>query len=64
MVAVHVVDQKGRERFVAVPADAQGLMPAEQMDDLRAALSRLPVPAYALARLLLEYSVQLPEEAV
>ncbi len=64
VVAVHVVDQKGRERFVAVPADAQGLMPAEQMDDLRAALSRLPVPAYALARLLLEYSVQLPEEAV
>lgn len=63
VVAVHVVDQKGQERFVTVPADAQGLMPAEQMDDLRAALSRFPVPAYALARLLLEYSVQLPEEA-
>ena len=66
MVAVHVVDQKGKERFVTVPADAQGLMPAEQMDDLRAALGRFPVPAYALARLLLEYSVELsaaPEEA-
>lgn len=60
MVAVHVVDQKGKERFVTVPADAQGLMPAEQMDDLRAALGRFPVPAYALARLLLEYSVELP----
>lgn len=63
VVAVHVVDQKGQERFVTVPADAQGLMPAEQMDDLRAALGRFPVPAYVLARLLLEYSVQLPEEA-
>jgi hypothetical protein len=63
MVAVHVVDQKGLERFITVPADAKGLMPADQMDDLRAVLSRFPVPAYALARLLLEYSVQLPEEA-
>lgn len=62
MVAVHVVDQRGRERFVTVPADAQGLMPAEEMDDLRAALGRFPVPAYALARLLLEYSVELPTE--
>lgn len=61
VVAVHVVDQKGQERFVTVPADAHGLMPAEQMDDLRAVLRRFPVPAYALARLLLEYSVQLPE---
>ncbi|TQT04106.1 hypothetical protein EIJ44_05700 [Xanthomonas perforans] len=66
VVAVHVVDQKGQERFITVPADAQGLMPAEQMDDLRAALSQSPVPAYALARLLLEYSVELsdpPQEA-
>ncbi|AWV06255.1 hypothetical protein C9I47_0532 [Lysobacter maris] len=60
VVAVHVVDQKGQERFVTVPADANGLMPAEQMDDLRAALGQFPVPAYVLARLLLEYSVQLP----
>lgn len=60
MVAVHVVDQKGQERFVTVPADAHGLMPSEQMDDLRAALGRFPVPAYALARLLLEYSAELP----
>lgn len=36
-------------------------MPAEQMDDLRAALSQFPVPAYALARLLLEYSVELSD---
>lgn len=60
VVAVHVVDQKGVERFVTVPADAQGVVAAEQMDDLRAALSRFPVPAYALARLLLEYSAELP----
>ena len=63
VVAVHVVDQKGHERFVTVPADATGLMPAEQMDDLRAALKRFPVPAYALARLLLEYSTELPPVA-
>jgi hypothetical protein len=62
-VAVHVVDQKGQERFVTVPADAQGLMPAEQLDDLRAALKQFPVPAYALARLLLEYSADLPTVA-
>ncbi|WJM78530.1 hypothetical protein QTJ10_10965 [Xanthomonas hortorum pv. vitians] len=59
-VAVHVVDQKGKERFVAVPADAEGLLRSEDMADLRAALSRLPVPAYALARLLLEFSSDLP----
>lgn len=59
-VAVHVVDQKGQERFVTVPANAHGLLPSEQLDDLRAAVDRFPVPAYALARLLLEYSVELP----
>ncbi|WP_354274499.1 hypothetical protein [Stenotrophomonas rhizophila] len=59
-VAVHVVDQKGKERFVAVPADAAGLLASEDMDDIRAALARLPVPAYALARLLLEFSSDLP----
>lgn len=59
-VAVHVVDQKGKERFVAVPADAEGLLASEDMADIRAALSRLPVPAYALARLLLEFSSDLP----
>ena len=60
MVAVHVVDQKGRERFVAVPADAQGILEAENVDELRAMLDRFPVPTYVLARLLLEYSVELP----
>jgi len=59
-VAVHVVDQKGKERFVAVPADAEGLLASEDMADLRAALARVPVPAYALARLLLEFSSDLP----
>jgi len=59
-VAVHVVDQKGKERFVAVPADAEGMLASEDMADLREALSRLPVPAYALARLLLEFSSDLP----
>jgi hypothetical protein len=59
-VAVHVVDQKGKERFVAVPADADGMLASEDMDELRAAISRLPVPAYALARLLLEFSSDLP----
>lgn len=61
VVAVHVVDQKGRERYVAVPADAQGALQVDDMSELRAALDRLPVPAYALARLLLEYSVELSE---
>jgi hypothetical protein len=63
VVAVHVVDQKGVERFVTVPADAHGVVPTERMDDLRAALSHFPVPAYALARLLLEYSAELPATA-
>lgn len=56
MVAVHVVDQRGQERFVTVPADAQGAVGGENMDAVRQALSRFPVPAYVLARLLLEYS--------
>lgn len=60
MVAVHVVDQKGRERFVTVPADAEGALAAENVDELRAMLDRFPVPTYVLARLLLEYSVELP----
>lgn len=60
VVAVHVVDQKGVERFVTVPAGADGVEATEHMDDLRDALSRFPVPAYALARLLLEYSAELP----
>jgi hypothetical protein len=60
VVAVHVVDQKGAERFVTVSADAHGVDATEQMDDLRQVLSRFPVPAYALARLLLEYSAELP----
>lgn len=56
MVAIHVVDQRGQERFVTVPADAQGAVGVENMDAVRAALARFPVPAYVLARLLLEYS--------
>jgi hypothetical protein len=60
MVAVHVVDQKGQERFVTVPADANGLTNTENVDAVRRALASFPVPAYVLARLLLEYSVELP----
>lgn len=59
-VAVHVVDQKGQERFVTVPADAKGVIPEAGVDEIRAVLDRFPVPAYVLARLLLEYSVDLP----
>jgi hypothetical protein len=59
-VAVHVVDQKGVERFVTVPADANGIVPTEDVDAVRKALAHFPVPAYVLARLLLEYSVELP----
>jgi hypothetical protein len=60
VVAVHVVDQKGVERFVTVPADANGIVPTEDVDAVRKALAHFPVPAYVLARLLLEYSVELP----
>jgi hypothetical protein len=60
VVAVHVVDQKGRERFVTVPADANGALPGECVDELKAMLDRFPVPTYVLARLLLDYSVELP----
>lgn len=60
VVAVHVVDQKGRERFVTVPADANGLGTTENVDAVRLALASFSVPAYVLARLLLEYSVELP----
>ena len=61
VVAMHLVDQKGKERFVALPADAQGAMPVEHIDELRAVLDRFPVPAYVLAHFLLEYSTTLPE---
>lgn len=60
VVAMHVVDQKGNERFVALPANAKGAMPPEHVDELRAALDRFPVPAYVLAHFLLEYSAALP----
>jgi len=60
VVAVHVVDQKGQERFVTVPADAAGVTSSENVDAVRAALANFPVPAYVLARLLLEYTVEQP----
>lgn len=60
MVAVHVVDQKGQERFVAVPADADGALQPDRMDELRAVLKGFRVPAYALAQLLLEHTAALP----
>lgn len=59
VVAVHVVDQKGQERFVTVPADANGMTALDDdIDAVREALASLPVPAYVLARLLLEYTVE------
>jgi len=62
MVALHVVDQKGRERFVTVPADANGVHAGadERIAEIRAILDDLEVPSYVLARLLLDYSVRLP----
>lgn len=60
VVAVHVVDQKGQERFVTVPANADGVTEVENIDVVRQALAQFPVPAYVLARLLLEYAVERP----
>jgi hypothetical protein len=61
MVAVHVVDHKGNERFVSIPADSKGTLPLDRMAELRDVLDRIPVPAYVLASLLLEYSMELPD---
>jgi len=62
VVALHVVDQKGHERFVTVPADANGVHAGtdERVAEIRAILDGLEVPSYVLARLLLDYSVRLP----
>ena len=62
VVALHVVDQKGQERFVTVPADANGVHPGadDRVAEIRAILDGLEVPSYVLARLLLDYSVRLP----
>lgn len=64
VVAVHVVDQNGAERFVAVPSEGMGAMDGESVKNLRAVLDGLPVPSFVLARLLLEYSVDLPNTRV
>lgn len=62
VVALHVVDQKGQERFVTVPADANGVNVGndDRVAEIRAILDGLEVPSYVLARLLLDYSVRLP----
>lgn len=62
VVALHVVDQKGQERFVTVPADANGVHAGsdDRVAEIRAILDGLEVPSYVLARLLLDYSVRLP----
>jgi len=56
MVALHVVGRDGRERFVTLPAGPGNALPEPSMQKLREALRAFPVPAYALATLLLEES--------